>query len=299
MRNRSWTIIGFCVSCGVSACASGSEPEEPVDRIQYAASVGGCTCPTSGGCSALSYSDVPTDGIFYVTTFGGGTDTQPMSCGGTADGTWAYVADSARFGCKTKLLVEANGKSCVAEVRDCGPNRCVEQAACSCSCGGHFPILDASPFITKYLLGSSGVGWSEKQKVHVSVVDPATPIGCPGGPVPQDSGSGGGAGTGGAAGSSGSGGGAGATSGGGSAGAAGAASGGGGAATGGASGSSGAPATGGSAAKPSEDDTNGGCACRASPRSVDPRGGAAALFALAWAARVGFRRGRRAGAAPS
>ncbi|MBK7583577.1 MAG: hypothetical protein IPI67_25715 [Myxococcales bacterium] len=267
------------------ACSADSDPEDVTGRVQNAASVGGCNCPTSGGCSSLSYSDVPADGLFYVTTFGGGSDTQPMSCGGTADGTWAYVADSARFGCKAKLLVEAQGKSCVAEVRDCGPNRCVEQAACSCSCGGHFPILDASPFITQYLLGSSSVGWSEKRSVKVTLVDPATPIGCPGGPVSLDAsndaatsgGAGGGAGMtsgGGAAGAAGSG----ASTGGGGAGASGGSAGAGGAGT---SGSAGTPGSGGDSNPPSSKDDAGGCSCRVGSPRTDHFGWLTALGAFA------------------
>lgn len=162
----------------------------------------------SGTCAQLSYSDIPADGVYYVTTFGGGADTQTMSCGGTADATWAYAADRARFGCGTKLLVQAGGKQCVVEVADCGPNRCVEEAACGCSCGGHHPMLDVSPFVTQYLLGSSAVGWSEKRAVTANAVDAASTIGCPGNAV-------GGGGSGGSTGNGGSG----ATSGGGGTGA--------------------------------------------------------------------------------
>ena len=54
---------------------------------------------------------------------------QGMSCGGTADGTWAYIANVARFGCGGLVVILAGGKHCVAKVVDCGPNRCVEQAA--------------------------------------------------------------------------------------------------------------------------------------------------------------------------
>jgi MYXO-CTERM domain-containing protein len=157
----------------------------PVEEEEIAVSampltVGGCTCPTSGSCSALSYSDIPADNTYYVTTFGGGSDTQGMACGGTADGTWAYVADSARFGCGTKLIISAGGKQCVAQVADCGPNRCVEDAASYSGCTSHFPIIDASPLITKYLLGMSGVGWSDKQAVTAVVAPASATLGCPG-----------------------------------------------------------------------------------------------------------------------
>jgi len=290
-RPRARGLLSAVLALPLLAHCSADVPDEEVAVRQSPVSVGGCTCPTSGGCSALSYSDIPADGIYYVTTFGGGADTQPMSCGGTADGTWAYVADSARFGCKSKLLIEAGGKSCVAEVRDCGPNRCVEQAACYCSCGGHFPIIDASPFITKYLFGASGMGWSDKKKVNAKLVDPATPIGCPGGPVtPADSGSGGGASDGAL---DGSGGGAqgGQSGGGGAGGSAGSAAGGAAGAAGASSG--GSAGSGGSAAKPSSKDEASGCECRAAGA---PRGSGAWLAGLGLAAVAARRRLRRAGA---
>ena len=147
---------------------------------RFAGSVGGCNCPTSGTCADLSYGDVPADGKYYVTTFGGGADSQTMSCGGTADGTWAYIADRERFGCGTKVRIEAGGKRCIAQVADCGPNRCVEEAACNCSCGDHHPIIDASPFITSYLLGVSGAGWSDQIVVTAVVADASSTVGCPG-----------------------------------------------------------------------------------------------------------------------
>jgi hypothetical protein len=181
----------------VAAC-SADRPLESVSSHESELVVGGCQCVSSGTCSQLSYSDVPADGKYYVTTFGGGSDTQTMACGGTADGAWAYVADKARFGCGAKLLISAGGKQCVGQVADCGPNRCVEEAA-SGSCSSHFPILDVSPFITKYLLNLSGVGWSDKELVTATVIDSSSIPGCPGTPVGGSSGGGGsgGGGTGG------------------------------------------------------------------------------------------------------
>jgi len=262
--SAKWLVRStLALALAASGCAADDSGGEATSSTPSGLSVGGCACPTSGGCSSLSYSDVPADGVYYVTTFGGGADTQPMACGGTADGTWAYVADSARFGCNTKLLISANGKSCVAEVRDCGPNRCVEEAACACSCGDHFPIIDASPFITKYLLGMSGVGWSDKVKVTAEVVDGATPIGCPGGPVPGTD-----AGAAGAAGASASGGGAGQSSGGGA----------------GTAGSSGAPASGGSAGATGKTgstlESDEGCGCRLAGRRSTPPGSLSLLLGL-------------------
>jgi len=174
--SRGWSPLLAVVA--VVACSS--TPDENVGRTTAKFSVGGCYCPQSGSCGDLSYSDIPGDGNFFITTFGGGSDTGGMSCGGTADGTWPYVADLARFGCGAKVQVSANGKSCVALVADCGPNRCVEEAASYSGCSGHHPILDASPFITEYLFGIGGSGWSDGRVVNVQQVDGSTPIGCPG-----------------------------------------------------------------------------------------------------------------------
>lgn len=178
-------LLGLALIFGGAPSCRGDLAHEDVGHASYAGSVGGCDCRTSGGCSELSYDDIPADGLYYVTTFGGGSDTQTMACGGVADGTWAYVADKARFGCGAKVRIAAQGRSCIAEVADCGPNKCVEEAACSCSCADHHPIIDASPFITEHLLGLAGVGWSDRMMVEATLVDQSTVIGCPGGPVPQ------------------------------------------------------------------------------------------------------------------
>jgi uncharacterized membrane protein YgcG len=185
---------------------------EELGRISSEVKVGGCTCPTKGNCAALSYSDKPADGIYYITSYGGGNEVQPQACPGMplADGKWAYIADLARFGCGTKVKIEANGKSCIAQVADCGPNRCVEDAASYNSCKTHFPIIDASPFITKYLFNSASAGWSDKWKVKVTEVPASTPIGCPGG---GSGGSGGSSGSGGSGGSGGASGGSGGSAG--------------------------------------------------------------------------------------
>lgn len=169
---------------------NGAEEELVGDRSE--AAVRGCTCPGKGKCSDLSYSDIPADNKYIITTFAEGG---PMGCSTatkkTADGTWAYIADSARFGCGAKVRVTANGKSCVAEVADCGPNRCVEDAAgapagsANGTCNKHFPIIDASPLITKYLFGASGAGWSDRMMVTTVKVDSSTPIGCGSAPAPD------------------------------------------------------------------------------------------------------------------
>jgi hypothetical protein len=171
-------VLGLLAGCAEPA-DDGDPGDEQVLAWRSPLTVGGCSCPTSGGCSSVSYSDIPSNHLYYVTTFGGGSDTQGMSCGGTADGKWAYIANSARFGCGAKVKIEANGKSCIAKVADCGPNRCVEQAASYSSCKSHHPIIDASPYITKYLLGLGGVGWSDKKTVKATKVSASAPIGCP------------------------------------------------------------------------------------------------------------------------
>jgi len=166
-------VLGACVEPTESAV------EDQVLRWRSPLTVGGCTCPTSGGCSTVSYADIPSDNLYYITTFGGGSDTQGMACGGTADGTWAYIANSARFGCGAKVKIEANGKACIAKVADCGPNRCVEQAASYSSCQSHHPIIDASPLITKHLFGLSGMGWSDKKTVKATLAASSAPSGSP------------------------------------------------------------------------------------------------------------------------
>jgi hypothetical protein len=207
--NRRWSQSArLClpIAClGAASCSSDVMPtgSDTIARVT-SPDVGGCACPGSGGCSALSYGDIPANNIYYITTFGGGTDTQTMSCGGSADGTWAYIADRERFGCGAKVKVEANGKSCVAEVADCGPNKCVEEAACYCSCNGHFPIIDASPFITKYLFNSSSAGWSDKTQVTAVQVGDGSTVGCPGKSTGGGAGAGGSSGSGGVGGAGGS-----------------------------------------------------------------------------------------------
>ncbi len=198
MKGVGLIVAGFAAS--VMGCttdrnppvSSIPEPErtEDLTSLEGALTVGGCQCPSwhpGVTCAELTYSDIPPDNVYYVTTFGGPGDGQDMwICGHktTDNGSWPYVADYQRFGCGKVLIKNpATNKSCVGEVADCGPNRCVEEAACFCGCASHHPILDVSPFITQYLFGISSSGWSERRKVIAYAVDPSTPIGCPGGVV--------------------------------------------------------------------------------------------------------------------
>lgn len=204
---RLGAAVGAAALVGLAApaCQGGDAAAPPGEGLGLVSqeAVGGCSCPGKGNCAALSYSDIPANNTYYLTSYGGGNETQKQSCPGMAmaDGTWAYIADLARFGCGTKVKIEANGKSCITQVADCGPNRCVEEAAAYNSCNSHFPIIDASPLITTYLFGSASAGWSDKFTVKATVVGASTAIGCPGG----DAGGGEGGSSGGQGGSGGSG----------------------------------------------------------------------------------------------
>lgn len=150
---------------------SGRVPARPgIEPIRPAGqTVGGYDC-SAGRASAT----IPPDNLYFLTTFGGGSESQSMSCPNMppADGTWYYAADRSRFGCGARILISnpANGRSVVAIVADYGPNICVEQAAGK-------PVLDASPMVSRHLFGSDSSGWSSRNLVQVTVVDPSTPLG--------------------------------------------------------------------------------------------------------------------------
>jgi hypothetical protein len=122
------------------------------------------------GCNGKASSSVPDDGRYTITTFGGPGDHQPMSCGGFADGTTWYAASRQRYGCGTKLRIEANGKCVVVTALDYGPDVCVENAAGA-------PIIDVSPLVGRELFGESGLGYSDRKSVTVTPVASATPLG--------------------------------------------------------------------------------------------------------------------------
>lgn len=138
------------------------------------------------GCHGQASSTIPGDHRYVITTFGGGSDNQPMSCGGYANGTGWYAASRQRYGCGSHVKVEANGKCVVLATDDYGPDVCVENAA-------HMPIIDVSPRASKELFGVSGAGWSDHLVVTVTEVSTSTPVGiCQSG---GGSGGGGGGGT--------------------------------------------------------------------------------------------------------
>jgi hypothetical protein len=122
------------------------------------------------GCHGQASTSIPSSGQYVITTFGGGGDTQPMSCGGTANGTGYYAASRQRYGCGAHIKVQANGKCVVLATNDYGPDVCVENAA-------HSPIIDVSPAASKLLFGVSGAGYSDHLVVTVEEVSASTPLG--------------------------------------------------------------------------------------------------------------------------
>lgn len=122
------------------------------------------------GCRGKAATSIPSSGQYVLTTFGGPGDFQPMSCGGYANGTGWYAASRQRYGCGSKLRVEANGKCVVVVTDDYGPDVCVENAVGK-------PILDVSPKVSRALFGMSGAGWSDRVIVTATEVDAATPVG--------------------------------------------------------------------------------------------------------------------------
>ena len=147
--------------------------------------------PDLSGCHGHASSTIPADGEYVMTTFGGGSDTQSMSCGGTADGVGWYAASRQRYGCGAKLqIVATNGNCVVVAAQDYGPDVCVENAA-------HSPVMDMSPRASKALYGVSSAGWSDHITVNVTEVDASTPLGlCSSVSTGGGGGGGGGGGTG-------------------------------------------------------------------------------------------------------
>lgn len=109
---------------------------------------------------------VPQSQRYELTTFGGGADTQSVSCGGTADGTWYYAANAQRFACgqHVRLVDEARTHCVIVQVADIGPNVCVEV-------GAGAPVWDVSPLAAQHLFGGTSYGWSD----HVGVL--GAPVG--------------------------------------------------------------------------------------------------------------------------
>lgn len=159
-------IIPVVLSLGMAACMVGEDeategtPGASVTTVDH-----GLT-----GCRGQAASSIPASGQYILTTFGGPGDHQPMSCGGYADGTGWYAASRQRYGCGSKVRVEANGKCAVVVTDDYGPDVCVENAVGK-------PILDVSPKVSRHLFGEAGAGWSDRLLITATEVDPATPVG--------------------------------------------------------------------------------------------------------------------------
>ena len=83
-----------------------------------------------------------------------------------------YLADSGRFGCLARVRITnpANGKAVIAVALDAGPACWVESKV------GR-GVADLSAPVALHLFGTSSVGATDKQKVHIVEVDASTPLG--------------------------------------------------------------------------------------------------------------------------
>ncbi|MEZ4227451.1 MAG: hypothetical protein R3B13_41315 [Polyangiaceae bacterium] len=165
---RSVSRLGLkLLSAGIAIACAASPPPDTHDT---GASMG-ATDKSLSGCKGKASSSVPSDGTYVITTFGGPSESQPMACGShTKSGSWYYAASKQRYGCGSKIKIEAGGKCVVAQTDDYGPDVCVESAA------GR-PIIDVSPLVAQDLFGVSGIGWSDNKLVQVTEVDSGTALG--------------------------------------------------------------------------------------------------------------------------
>lgn len=163
-RLAALAVVVIPLLSGCTSEVAGSEDSDTTSGVSIANS------DHLSGCDGVASSTIPADGVYVMTTFGGGADTQPMSCGGIADGVGWYAASRQRYGCGAKLQVEANGKCVVVSAMDYGPDVCVEAAA-------HSPVLDMSPRAAEVLYGVSGAGWSDGLTVVATEVASDTPVG--------------------------------------------------------------------------------------------------------------------------
>lgn len=102
--------------------------------------------------SQSACNNIPADHVYYLTSFCDKTTACGITCGNC---TWAYAADSQRFGCKSTLNCERNGKAINMEVIDYGPNCDLERKSGK-------PIIDASYSACRLFTGSNSCGWSDK-----------------------------------------------------------------------------------------------------------------------------------------
>ena len=108
-------LVPVVASALLAACTANVSPTFEDEGATSGASIS--LAPDLTGCSGHASSTIPSDGKYVMTTFGGGADTQPMSCGGEADGVGWYAASRQRYGCGSKLQVEANGNCVVVSTR--------------------------------------------------------------------------------------------------------------------------------------------------------------------------------------
>lgn len=99
--------------------------------------------------------NIPSDNVYYLTSFCDKSTACGITCGNC---TWPYAADSQRFGCKSTLNCQKNGKSINLEVIDYGP-------ACDLEKKSGKPIIDASYSTCHLFTGSNSCGWSDKFSV--------------------------------------------------------------------------------------------------------------------------------------
>lgn len=103
--------------------------------------------------SQSACSNIPADSVYYLTDFcGPATTACGKHCGNC---TWAYAADSQRFGCGSVLNCVRSGKSMNLAVIDYGPACVLEQKSGK-------PIIDASISTCTFFTGGKSCGWSDK-----------------------------------------------------------------------------------------------------------------------------------------
>ena len=90
--------IFLALACSLFACSAVVDTSTEDTDATSGVSIGSLDHGLTG-CHGQASSSIPADGRYVMTTFGGGGDTQRMSCGGTADGTWFYAASRQRYGC--------------------------------------------------------------------------------------------------------------------------------------------------------------------------------------------------------
>ncbi len=156
--------------CGCSA--AGGPSADDGQGIEYGQSVASHSSDSLTGCHGKASKSIPASGNYYLTSFGNQpSDDGIMSCGQyTKHGSWYYAASRQRYGCGSRIRIEAHGKCVVAETDDYGPDVCVENAAGK-------PIIDASPLVSEHLFGVSSAGYSDHLAIHVTQVSSSTPLG--------------------------------------------------------------------------------------------------------------------------